>query len=360
MTQVEAGTGYPRNPEFSDLWPRLLISPVLGLMVANLSGLIDNSRHSPAGLLASYLYFAFVAFVIWTGNRVLYFRLQRREDWLQRPSHRLAVLLATIVVYSIPVAALLIWIWRKATGDSGTNPYAVPIALLGIITVVVIITHVYETVFLLRDWESDRLRTARIEQDRLEAELEALGREVDPHFLFNNLHALAHLIEARRPGASDFVNALSATYRYVLDSRGRHLVPLAEELDALRRHEMLASIRFGSGIVLKVEVDAEAAARFQLPPVTLAELFQNAIKHNVISVEMPLTIRVTLDRGPGGDATLLFENDLRVCTAGSASTGIGLKNVSRRVNLATGREVTWGVDERRFIVRLPLVRGESS
>ena len=48
MTQVEAATGYPRNPEFSDLWPRLLISPVLGLLVANLSGLIDNSRHSAA------------------------------------------------------------------------------------------------------------------------------------------------------------------------------------------------------------------------------------------------------------------------------------------------------------------------
>jgi Histidine kinase len=357
MTPVEVGAGYLRHPEFRDLWPRLLISPVLGLMVANLSGLIDNSRHSPVGLLASYSYFSFVAFVIWTGNRLFYFRLQRREEWLQRPWHRLAVLLATIVVYSIPVAALLIWIWREATGDPGTNPYAVPIALLGVITVVVIITHVYETVFLLRDWESDRLRTARIEQDRLEAELKALGREVDPHFLFNNLNALSHLIEEGRPGASAFVSALALTYRYVLDSRGRHVVPLAEELDALRRHETLARIRFGSGIVLQLDVDSEEAGRFQLPPVSLSELFQNAIKHNAISIDRPLTIRVAVERGPAGEATLTFENALRVRTTSSASTGVGLENVSRRVNLATGRQVTWSADG-RFVVRLPLVQAE--
>ena len=165
------------------------------------------------------------------------------------------MLLATIVLVSIPVAALLIWLWRLATGDPGSHPYALPVALLGIVTVVVFITHVYETVFLLRDWESDRLRSARLEKARLEAELEALGREVDPHFLFNNLNALAHLIDERRPGAAAFVNALSSTYRYVLDARGRHLVPLAEELDSLRRHETLAAIRFGSGIVLDVDVD---------------------------------------------------------------------------------------------------------
>ena len=85
------------TPEVSDLWPRLLISPVLGTLIAHLTGLIDTTRHSTAGLIASDAYFSFVSFVIWSCNRWLYFRLSRREDWLQRPSRRLSVLLATIV-----------------------------------------------------------------------------------------------------------------------------------------------------------------------------------------------------------------------------------------------------------------------
>jgi hypothetical protein len=341
-------------PEVSDLWPRLLISPVLGVTIAHLTGLVDSGQHSTAGLIASDAYFSFVSFAIWSCNRWLYFRLSRREDWLQRPSRRLRVLLATIVLVSIPLAAALIWAWRLATGDRGTHPYALPVALLSIVTVVVFITHVYETALLLRDWESDRLRSARMEKARLEAELEALGREVDPHFLFNNLNALAHLIDERRPGASAFVNALSSTYRYVLAARGRRLVPLSEELDALRRHETLAAIRFGPAIVLDVAVDVAECGRLRLPPVSLSELFQNAIKHNAVDAAQPLTIRVRVE-----DESLVFENDLRGGSRPMTPTRIGLTNLSQRVRLATGREVTWGIHEGRFVVRLPLVREEA-
>jgi Histidine kinase len=347
--EAHAAERRPPRPEVSDLWPRLLISPLLGLVLPNVSGLIDNTRHTPAGLVASYAYFMFVALAIWEGNRRLYFRMQRREDWLRRPLHRLGALLAAILLYSIPVAAVLLWIWRRVSGDPGTNDYAVPMALLATVTVVVIITHVYETVFLLRDWESDRLRRAWVDQARLEAELEALGREVDPHFLFNNLTALAHLIEERRPGASEFVSALSATYRYVLDARGRRLVPLSEELDALRRHETLATIRFGSGVAIATNVDPALARRMRLPPVTLGELLQNAIKHNAVCAESPLAIRVYVE-----GTSLVFANDLRAPGPTSGSTGVGLKNLCQRFKLATGHEVKWGREGRHFVVRLPL------
>jgi hypothetical protein len=342
--------GADPRPEVSDLWPRVLVSPVLGAVIPNLSGLIDNHRHSAAGLVATYAYFTLIAFVVWSGNRALYFRFQRREDWLQRPASRLTILLSSILLYSIPVAWAMMWIWRDVTGDPGTRPYAIPTALLGTVTGVCIITHVYETVFLLRDWESDRLRSARMEQERLEAELEVLGRDVDPHFLFNNLNALAHLLDERKPGATAFIAALSETYRYVLNARGRLLVPLAEELDALRRHETLAAIRFGSGVKLAVDVDPSMAASFRLPPVTLGELFQNAIKHNAVGPEQTMSIRVSIE-----GSTLVFANDRRARAASRASTGVGLKNLSQRLFLAAGREASWGVEDGCFVVRVPLV-----
>ncbi len=339
--------------EVHDFWPRLLASPILGALVANLSGLIDHQRHSTGALIASYAWFAAVAFLVWEGNRRLYFRLPRREDWLLRPWRRLAALLAVIALYTIPIAALLLWMWREATGDTGTRPHALATALFAIVALVIAITHVYETVFLLRDWESDRLRSARMEQARLQTELENLGREIDPHFLFNNLNALAHLVEQRSDMAPWFIATLSATYRYVLECRGRDVVRLAEELEALERYGTLAHVRYAGCVRLDVQVRADDAARLCLPPVTLAELFQNALKHNVVDAGSPLSIRVSVE-----GTALVVENDLRPGTTPSHSTGIGLINLAERFHIVTGKRVVWGAEENRFVVRLPLVDGQ--
>ncbi|HXW04919.1 MAG TPA: histidine kinase [Vicinamibacterales bacterium] len=338
------------RPEISDVWPRLLLSPVLGVLIPNLSGLIDHGRHGTAGLAGSYLYFALVAFVIWEGNRRIYFRLQRREDWLRHPWRRIARVLAAIVLFTLPTAAFLLRLWQVTTGDPGTSAYALPMALLAIVTAVTVITHGYETAFLLHDWETDRLRQARAEQARLQAELDALGREVDPHFLFNSLNALVHLVEQRSEAAVPFVTALGDAYRYVLEARGRRLVPVSAELEALRQHETLARLQYGGHVVLTVDVD-DAASRLAIPPVTLGELFQNAIKHNEASEANPLRVSVV-----GRDTSLAFASDLRPArTAAAASTGIGLANLAQRYRLATGREITWGREGDRWVVRLPLV-----
>jgi two-component system, LytTR family, sensor kinase len=349
----DAGTRFSAR-DIEDFWPRLLASPILGALVVNLSGLIDHARHSAAAQIASYAWFSLVAFLVWEGNRRLYFHLQRREDWLLRPWRRLGLLVAVICLYTIPAATTLLWIWRKAAGDLGTRPYALPTALFAIVAIVVAITHVYETVFLLREWESDRLRSAHVEQSRLQTELDSLGREVDPHFLFNNLNALVHLIdgrEARSDAAAQFIRNLSATYRYVLESRGRTLVPLADELEALERHRALADIRYARSVRLDVDVQAADARGLFLPPVSLAELFQNVLKHNTVAADVPVHIRVRVDR-----TTLVFENDLRFEPAPSRSTGVGLANLRERCRIATGQAATWSIERNCFVVRVPLVR----
>jgi hypothetical protein len=351
------GSGGTRlNPrEIHDFWPRLLASPFLGALVANLSGLIDHARHSKSGLVGSYLWFAAVAFVIWEGNRRLYFRLPRREDWLLRPWSRLGALLAVIGLYTVPVAAALLWIWRDVTGDAGTRQYALPTALFAVVALVIAITHVYETVFLLRDWESDRLRSARVEQARLQTELESLGREVAPHFLFNSLNALAHLVDQRSDLAPPFIRTLSATYRYVLDCRGRSLVRLDEELEALQRHRALSDIRYARSVCLDVQVQPSASHQLFLPPVSLPEIFHNALKHNTVGPDRPLHIRVRVE-----GTTLVFENDLHSDSKPPHSTGIGLANMRERFRIATGELVVWGIEEGRFVVRLPLVSNDAA
>ena len=144
---------------------------------------------------------------------------------------------------------------------------------------------------------------------------------------------------------------MSASYRYVLECRGQALVPLADELAALERHRALADIRYSGGVRLAVDVGAADARHLSLPPVSLAELFQNALKHNTTGPDLHLNIRVRVD-----DTMLVFENELRPGPRPARSTGIGLANLRERFRIATGRPAEWIAEEDRFVVRLPLVR----
>ena len=339
-----------------DLGIRLVLSPVFGTALPAAAGLVDPSRHSRAGLVGSYLFFACCAFLIWTGNRWLYLRLPRREDWLERPMRRISVLLCTIGLFTIPVAWFSLTTWQRVSADtSGLRPFALPTTILGIVTVVVIITHVYETVFLLEEWDSARLRAALLEQARLRTELAALSREVDPHFLFNSLHALAHLVEHGSSEALPFIEALGDSYRYLLSARGRPLVPLSEELRSLRRQELLSGIRTRGAVRVCVGgIGPEVASRLLIPPVTLSELLTNAVKHNRATPDAPLMVDVALE----GD-TLVVSNDSHPSVA-TASSGVGLGNLAERHRLATGLDVTWGVESGRFRVRIPLVEESKS
>jgi LytS/YehU family sensor histidine kinase len=138
----------------------------------------------------------------------------------------------------------------------------------------------------------------------------------------------------------------------VLDCRGRTLVRLAEELEALERHRALAEIRYGGDVRLDVQVPRADADQLLLPPVSLAELFQNALKHNTVTGDRPLYIQVRV-----ADETLVVENNLRPGPPARRPTRIGLTNMRERFRIATNRVMVWGVEDNRFIVRLPLVRG---
>ena len=333
-----------------DLRVRLLLSPVFGTLVPTFSGLIDVSRHTTAGLVTSFIAFSAVALLVWEGNRRLYYRFSRREDWLERPWHRAALLLGVVLAFTIPVSTLFLSAWQRITGDPGVRAHAVPTAVVGIVAIATVITYVYETVFLLQDWESARLKQARAESERLSAELDRLTKEVDPHFLFNNLHALQHLVERRDERAAAFIEALSDTYRYVLTARDRPLVTLDEELVALERHRLLAATRYGGNVRIVVEDLPDAVARTALvPPVSLGELLLNALKHNVVTAEHPLILTVRFV----GDA-LVVSNSVRRQSEKVTSTGMGLQNLADRVRLAAGQTLTWREQGGVFEVRLPL------
>lgn len=337
-------------PPIRDLWVRVLLSPIFGVTLPLLTGLVSPERHSARSRALSAVVFSLIALLVWEGNRRLHYRLSRREDWLRRPWYRVAVLVGVIVGVTIPVSTVLLLAWRRVFDDPGLSPHALPATVVAIVSLVTVITAIYESVFVLREWETDRIRAAEGEAARLASTLERLTRDVGPHFLFNNLSALQHLVERGDPRASRFVEALSETYRYVLRSHALPLVPLADELHALELQRVLVSERYRGQVLTRIDIDAHAADAWLVPPASLGELLMNAVKHSRVDGTHPLVLHVCLDVD-----TLQVENAVSRVTAPPASTGTGLSNLAARTRLCTGRAASWAVEGERFVVRIPLV-----
>ena len=343
-------SGAPGPAGVDDAAARFLLTPVMGVAVPNLAGMIDHAAHSWSGLAASYAWFIVVAYVTWEGNLRLYLRFQDRTAWFTRPWHRVRLLVGLICLFTIPFTGSALWAWAVLFKDPSSNWQSIATAVAAIVAVVTFITHVYETLFLVREWKSDRARNEWLQRENLEGELGRLKSEVDPHTLFNNLNALAHLVDQRDPRASAFVGALAQSYRYLLHTRSRQLVPLNEELALLHQFMALVTVRYAGGLMLQVHVDPTAAMRWLMPPAVLPELLENAVKHNEFSVEQPLTVEVRLE----GDRVSV-SNERRPRLEPVSSTGVGLDNLAQRFKLTTGVAARWAEGGGRFVVTLPLV-----
>jgi sensor histidine kinase YesM len=342
------------GPGVDDTAARLIVTPLVGMAVPNLAGMLNHSAHSAAGLIATYAWFIGIAFVTWEANLRLYLLFQDRTAWLTRPWHRVRLLIGLICLFTIPFNLSALWLWAELFQDPNATWRSIAMAVITIVAGVTFITHIYETLFLVKEWENEFQRGQHLQRLNVEAELLALKSEVSPHTLFNNLNALSHLVDQGHPRAGAFVGALAESYRYLLKTGAMRLVPLSDELALLDQFLSLATIRFAEGLKVDVHVAAHAAARWQIPPVVLPELLENAVKHNEFTTDTPLEIEIRLE----GDR-LTIAHAIRP-RAKVSSTGVGLENLAQRFRLTTGVAARWAETGGRFVVTLPLMATDGS
>ncbi|SEM73829.1 Histidine kinase [bacterium A37T11] len=123
--------------------------------------------------------------------------------------------------------------------------------------------------------------------------LERIRQKFDPHFLFNSLGSLTQLIQKEPMLAVEFVNKLARVYRYVLQGEGQQLATLADELEFAKQYFFLLKIRFGKSITpLQIQIDERQFSK-KIPVFSLQILIENAIKHNEISLQNPLQIKIS-------------------------------------------------------------------
>ncbi|WP_310395093.1 histidine kinase [Hymenobacter sp.] len=220
---------------------------------------------------------------------------------------------------------------------------------LAVLFVVCLVVGVNGVRIFFRHWQQAQQLTAELKQATILADYEALKNQVNPHFLFNSLSALSALIYKDQDLAADFVTQLAKVYRYVLDSQRQELVPLRTELEFVRAYAFLLTIRHDAAFALELDLTDEPTPE-ALPPLSLQMLVENAVKHNRLSPESPLHVRVS--RVPGG---LLVQNNVQRRSTPEPSTGLGLANIRQRYAALGPARVEISATAATFAVTLPLL-----
>lgn len=348
---LNEGTEHKNGYKVNDLGFRLVLIPFFGIVIPLITGMINGQNFSHWEIKLSFLYTIFIAFIVWQGNRYLFFSLRSYFDWINKPIQKILVLIFSIIAYTVPISILLLVEWYNLFADGPVNWDVVTQATLIILIAVIFITHVYETVFLVKETESEMIRSEQLVRAKVEAELEALKNQIDPHFIFNSLNTLSHLIEDKPEKAKQFNDNLADVYRYILQNKARGLVLLQEEMDFLRNYFSLLQIRFENAVALRLEVPGNELDQYLIPPISLQILAENAIKHNEFSDAMPLVFSVEMKTGE-----LVVCNRIRRKNLRKPSSRIGLQNLKERYKLTTGRELIIEDSIEEFKVRLPILK----
>ena len=201
-----------------------------------------------------------------------------------------------------------------------------------------VLASAYQAIVNYRRYRERELRASQLENRLAQAHLEALRMQLNPHFLFNTLHAISALIRRDPDAADDMVTQLSELLRMTLDNVGKQEVSLREELDFLQRYLDIQQTRFKDRLLVTLDIPPDTLDH-RIPNQALQPIVENAIRHG-------------LDGRPAGGrieiASRLEERQLVVTVRDDgagiktdmapAHGGIGLTNTRARLRQLYGAE----------------------
>ncbi|TVZ57647.1 tetratricopeptide repeat protein [Flavobacteriaceae bacterium MAR_2010_105] len=193
-------------------------------------------------------------------------------------------------------------------------------------------------------------RNQLLEGENVLVQFETLKTQVSPHFLFNSLNALTSLIKTDKEKALKFTKEFSKIFRSTLELKAKNIITLKEELDHVNSYLYLQRMRFDSNLNIKINIDSDFLNHY-LPPFSLQMVIENAIKHNTITSESPLHIKIKATQD-----FLIVTNNLQPRQVTEDSTKTGVKNIISRYQYISELEPSFEIKNNLFYVKLPLIK----
>ena len=335
----------------NDVLIKCVCIPLIAAGIVNFTHIIHNKNYSAFNLAISYTYFIVLAWMIWQGNVQLMILLKRH---LKVPFHAyyksILALYAVIIAYTIITTTCGVALWLYFSLEDETSFSHLTTAVAATVIIAILITNLYEIFYLKSEQADTAKRAEQLNLAKTHAELVALKNQIDPHFIFNSLNTLSYLISIDPTNARLYNDTLAKVYHYILFNKEKNFVLVREEIEFLSNFFYLLKIRFGNAIDMVVKIDSLQTEELYIPPISLQILLENAIKHNELSENAPLTINVQVSANH-----ILVKNKIYTKQYASAGTGNGLTNLDNRYKLLTQKNIIVYKNADSFIVKLPVL-----
>ena len=276
-------------------------------------------------------------------------------SWIKYPVKSVFIALTIHLTYSTFVIFFCNWLWFVLFMNQTWTEFLKYgwFIISGEFFILIVITAIIYARSFFTVWREEVIQGEKLKQEAIALQYQIMQNQVNPHFLFNSLNTLGSLIDVDLQKAKEFTRELSMFYRELLYFKDKDLIPLHDELSFLKKYIYLQKIRFGDNF--DVQIFLKDMNEFEVIPLSIQMLVENAVKHNIISKERPLNIII----GQSDEMEIFVENNLQLKENVSGSNRIGLKNLTERYKFLTGKEMTITRGEHFFRVTIPLINLES-
>ena len=182
----------------------------------------------------------------------------------------------------------------------------------------------------------DEQQMEALKRQNLQAEMDYLKYQINPHFFMNTLNNIHALIDIDTESAKSAVIELSKMMRYVLYESGRELISLNRDIQFLKNYIELMRIRYTDDVEIRLESPQNLPEQVSIPPLLLIVFVENAFKHG-ISYNHPSFIHIRIDYAEGRVRATIV-NSRHSAPDKQHPAGIGLENVRKRLSLIYGEK----------------------
>jgi hypothetical protein len=330
----------------------IIISISIFLVLLFVRFITGNAIHFNYGLLVNFGYTMLYGLSLYFANAMIFIYLDSIFKTERFTKKRIVIGFLTSFIISIFVIFLL-RVFEDVIVEGSTfsafltreniSNYLVAIILTFIVTLAFHAFHFYKA------YNENKVKEQKIIAGTANAKFESLKNQIDPHFLFNSLNVLSSLIEENPENAQKFTTSLSKIYRYVLEQKDKELVTVQEELSFAKTYMNLLKMRFENSITYELP-DNFDNPEAKVVPLSLQLLLENTIKHNVVSEQKPLHIKIYVK-----DNYLVVENNLQKKEVMQDRRGVGIQNIVSRYAILSKRRVLINETNSTFTVHLPIL-----
>jgi two-component system LytT family sensor kinase len=339
-----------KTQKINDRLFRWLGIPITGILAYHISG-FEGTGTTVDSLLVDYLFFSIISFCMWTGSAYAHYALRNLLSQIRKLYIRLPLRYSITILVSWLISYALLYTWNHYLQNDRYVYYDLLISQVIMTVISLQISSIYEIVYLNKERESDLVKVERSEKLKVQAQLDALKSQIDPHFIFNSLNTLSYLISQNQEKAKLFNDTLAKVYRYILLNKEKDLIQLKEEIEFASNYFYLLKIRYQTGLSMIIKMDNVSVEDYLIPPLSLQALIENAIKHNHFSEKHPLGIEITIS-----EEKITVVNQKNVKKFDIQSSKIGLSNLSERYSLIVNKNITIEQTPDHFTVLLPILK----